>query len=176
MPLPPPTRREPRKTQKTFDHGQPIATLSLAPLAGVILIVVLILVSLRPPVTHALLVDLPIPLYPGEIEVLTPPSNRLAIDAAGELAWNGRSIPRAQLQPILEQTLAMNVQPSLRFEPAADAPYGTVLEVMEVIRKSGLIDNCFRFADIARYRYYERPPSPDQPVPASRTGCDPYLY
>ena len=157
-----------------FDHGQPIATIGLAPLAGILLTVMLVFAALRPPVQHAVLVDLPAPPYPGEIEVLSPPTNKLIITRDGQVLWNAAPVSDAQLADILLSVADDNPQPSLQFEPAGDAPYGRAVAVMEQIRRAGLLDRCFRFSGVARYRYYEKAPDPDELLSGEWRGCAPY--
>ena len=165
-----------RRVAKPYDHGQPIASLSLAPLAGIILVIVLVLAALRPPVTHAVLVDLPYPNPEMDIRVLSPPSNRLSIDAAGSIAWNSQIVSPAELDRVLKHTLSENPQPTLQFEPAANAPFAKVLSVMEQVRTAGLIDHCFRFAGIARYRRYEQAPDPNELLTGELRECDIAYY
>ena len=162
------------RSGRSYDHGEPIATLALAPFAGVLLVMTLVFAALRPPVQQALLVDLPAPPYPGEMEVLSPPTNKLIVTREGQVLWNAAPVSDEQLADILLSVADDNPQPSLQFEPAADAGYGRSLEVMDMIRRAGLIDNCFRFSGIARYRHYEISPDPDELLPGEWRGCAPY--
>ncbi|ANY19133.1 hypothetical protein A6F68_00600 [Tsuneonella dongtanensis] len=154
-----------------FDHGRPIATLALAPFAGVLLTMTLVFAALRPPVTHALVVDLPIPNPSDHSAVLSPVYNRLIVTADGRTLWNGSAVTEAQLRLILIGITDDSPQPALLFHPEADAPYARALQVMEIVRQEGLIDRCFRFAEIARHRRYERAPDPDEILPAQSAEC-----
>lgn len=157
-----------------FDHGRPFATLGLAPFAGVLLTLTLLFAALRPPVIHALLVDLPFPM-PDEIGPRSPAANRLSIAADGSLRWNSHPIDERELRTILAHTKRESPQPALLFAPAGGASYFRALETMELIRREGLIDYCFRFADIDRHRRYEAPAEMPVSQVAQAAHCHPAL-
>lgn len=169
-------RRGRYRPSSRFDHGLPIATLGLAPFAGVLLIMMLVFAALRPPVTHAIVVDLPAPLPEWETGVLTPPVNLVAISNDGQIRWNGTPVSERQFRDILSSAADDSPQPALLFAPDANAAYGRVLGVMEIIRRAGLIDRCFRFSGIARYRKFERPYDPEELLPYEQQECLPYFY
>ena len=172
-----PTVRTARFTHRpAFDHGRPIATLALAPFAGVLLTMTLVLAALRPPVSHALVVDLPVPLPPGYIDVLSPSYNRLVIDRASAIYWNGEPVDRAQLRAMLARARIQNPQPALLFDPSPDTSFAVALAVLGIVREEGLVDRCFRFADTGRYSRFEAQPDVgDLRFPSPRT-CDVNAY
>ncbi|WP_162935712.1 ExbD/TolR family protein [Tsuneonella amylolytica] len=148
----------------------------MAPLAGVLLTMTLVFAALRPPVSHALLVNLPIPVPPDHIGVLSPAYNRLAIDRDGTVRWNGETVDRIELRAILLQTHSQNPQPTLLFDPSPDVAYASALAILGIVREAGLIDRCFRFADTGRYRRFEAPPDIREfRFPSPRT-CDVVAY
>ena len=135
---------------------------------------VLLFAALRPVVPHALTVDLPSPPIPGQIEVLSPPMNRLVVLGNDLILWNGETVSDRQLSEILQTVVYHGQQPALHFSPESDASYGRVLEVMGLVHEAGLIDRCFRFDGIARYRHYEKPHDPDELLEGGWRGCAPY--
>ena len=160
---------------RRHSQSRPIATLALAPFAGVLLTVTLVFAALRPPVTHALTVDLPLP-NPTYLGPLTPNANRLHVKADGQLLWNSYPVDDAQFELILAQIRELSPQPVLMFDPAADAPYEVALDALSKIHRADLVDNCFRFDHVSRYRRYEVE-TPDQLVLAEPVECTiPYGY
>lgn len=172
----PTDRRSRWSPRPRFDHGRPIATLGLAPFAGVLLTMTLVFASLRPPVTHALVVDLPAPNPPDVIDVLTPVYNKLTVTRPGAILWNGTPVSERQLRLILGATTTISPQPALMFHPEPDAAYARALEVMEIVRQEGLVDRCFKFAEISRHRRYETPSDPDEPLPGQSAECAFHYY
>lgn len=129
----------------------------------------LVFAALRPPVTHALTVDLPLP-NPTHLGPLTPNANLLHVKADGQLLWNSYPVEDAELELIFAQIRELAPQPVLMFDPAADAPYGVTLAAMSKIHRAGLFDNCFRFNQVSRYRRYEVE-TPDRLVLAEPVEC-----
>lgn len=149
-----------------------ITSMSLVPLAGVLLIVAVLAMSAYGLKTHAIEVDLPPPGEPFGTELLSPPTNLLTIDRRGTITWNSQSIGEKELRRVLRQGLAANPQPALHFAPAADASYGEVTALLEIVREEGLIDACFIFSDTWRYRRYEIA-EPDRDLqPAMHKACN----
>ena len=69
---------------------------------------------------------------------VNPVKNRLTIDGEGVLRWNGAAIDRLTLRQYLAASLAKPVEPELQFQPAADARYVVVDEVLADIRRAGV--------------------------------------
>ncbi|MHA6316035.1 ExbD/TolR family protein [Altererythrobacter sp. CAU 1778] len=153
-----------------YDHGRPIATLALAPLAGVLLTVALVFLALRPPVTHAIVVDLPAP-YPDDWMVdLSPNVNRLIVTESGEILWNSSEISHAELRHIVISGFSRPAV-ALQFDPVENAPFEVVLPVLETLREVGALESCFRFLRLNRYRNYEAAPVDLDPEPAASYEC-----
>ncbi|WFL78788.1 hypothetical protein P7228_06925 [Altererythrobacter arenosus] len=149
---------------------------SLAPLASIWLIGAALLMGVYVNPRHALLVQLPAPPPPDFLDVLTPTYNRVTIAADDTTRWNGTVVSDSELALILAGTYDDSPQPALLFHPDADASYERALEVMDIIRREGLVDRCFRFAETARYRRFEVAPDLAEPLPAQSAECSPYFY
>src|SRR3546814_18098801 len=93
-------------------------------------LVLLIMFSITIPVqTHAVKIDLPIPT--DSQSNVDPEKNKVMIDPAGTITWNGTPVDLAQLAQYLEQTKAMPVEPELQVQPD---PYARYLVVDTVMR------------------------------------------
>ncbi|WP_162925117.1 ExbD/TolR family protein [Aurantiacibacter odishensis] len=154
-----------------------ITSMSLVPLAGVLLIVAVLAMSTYGLKTHAIEVDLPTPGEPIGIAPLSPPVNLLSIARDGQYTWNNTPVTEAELRANLAQTLKEVPQPALHFAPAPDASYGDATALMDIVRQEGLIDACFIFSDTWRHRRYEDEEPDNDPQPAMHRACSwPYGY
>lgn len=165
------------RTRRTHRHApldQPkyISNFSAAPFAGVWLIIGLLAMGAYGIKPHAITVDLPQPYPPGYVEPLSPPINLLSIDAASQITWNGEPIEAAELPPILQQVKEANPQPALHFAPTADASYGGTMRLLRTVSVAGLVDACFVFPDVWRYRRFESAEPDLSPQPHSRHTCN----
>ena len=86
--------------------------------------------------THAVKIDLPVPNdAPTNVD---PEKNKIMIDPAGTITWNGTPVDLAQLTQYLEQTKTLPVEPELQVQPDPYARYIVVDRVMAVIKRSGV--------------------------------------
>ena len=161
-----------RPPHPRFDHGQPIHRPQTLPILFFLVALTGGLAAFNARSIHALYVDLPLPHPSGHIGALSPQNNLLAIDAKGGLRWNAQPVSRSDLRIILDHVKTLDPQPPLQFAPDADASFADALAVMEVVHEAGLIDSCFRFAGITRYRRYEAPPDPEELLPGEMRECD----
>jgi len=87
--------------------------------------------------THKVGLDLP------QVErVVTPQPdpvrNRITIDRADVIRWNGAAVNEAQLRALLRRSRALPLEPALDLQPDADARYALVDAVIADIRKAGV--------------------------------------
>lgn len=157
-----------------YDHGQPLHRPDSLPILLFVFALIAALMTMTPRQTHALIVDLPAPPPPGLIAPLSPNYDRLAILPSGQPLWNGTPVSEEYLQAMLQERRGMPHEEALMFTPHADARYEDVVAVLATLRKSGVLDRCFRFAEIARYRHYDRPDTFDDLTQGDLTMCSRY--
>ena len=118
------------------DDGEPMMEMNTTPLIDVMLVLLIMFIITLPVQTHAVKIDLPVP-NPNQNNV-DPEKNKVMINAAGVITWNGTPVDLAQLAVYLEQTKALPVEPELQVQPDPYARYFIVDNVMAVIKRSGV--------------------------------------
>ena len=118
------------------DDGQPMMEMNTTPLIDVMLVLLIMFIITIPVQTHAVKIDLPIPT--DSKSNVDPEKNKVMIDPAGTITWNGSPVDLAQLAQYLEQTKALPVEPELQVQPDPYARYIVVDNVMAVIKRSGV--------------------------------------
>jgi len=118
------------------DENEPMMDMNTTPLIDVMLVLLIMFIITIPVQTHAVKIDLPIAdNSPSNVD---PEKNKVMIDPAGTITWNGTPIDLAQLATYLEQTKALPVEPELQFQPAPYARYIVVDRVLAVIKRSNV--------------------------------------
>ena len=118
------------------DDNEPMMEMNTTPLIDVMLVLLIMFIITIPVQTHAVKIDLPVPNdAPTNVD---PEKNKITIDPAGTIAWNGTPVDLAQLAQYLEQTKALPVEPELQVQPDPYARYIVVDNVMAVIKRSGV--------------------------------------
>ena len=118
------------------DDGEPMMEMNMTPLIDVLLVLLIMFIITIPIQTHAVKIDLPVP-NPNASNV-DPEKNKVMIDPAGTITWNGTPVDLAQLAQYLEQTKALPVEPELQVQPDHYARYIVVDRVMAVVKRSGV--------------------------------------
>ena len=118
------------------DENEPMMDMNTTPLIDVMLVLLIMFIITIPVQTHAVKIDLPVPTD-SESNV-DPEKNKVMIDPAGTITWNGSPVDLAQLAQYLEQTKALPVEPELQFQPDPYARYIVVDRVLAVIKKSNV--------------------------------------
>ncbi|MBB5708474.1 ExbD/TolR family protein [Sphingopyxis panaciterrulae] len=118
------------------DSDEPMMEVNMTPLIDVMLVLLIMFIITIPVQTHAVKIDLPVP-NPNQNNV-DPEKNKVMINAAGVITWNGTPVDLAQLAVYLEQTKALPVEPELQVQPDPYARYFIVDNVMAVIKRSGV--------------------------------------
>ena len=67
-----------------------------------------------------------------------PVRNVVSVTAYNEVQWNGITVRLAELEALLERTRMVEREPELEFRPHLRAEYETSVEVIRVIRDSGV--------------------------------------
>ncbi|MBN8845949.1 MAG: biopolymer transporter ExbD [Sphingomonadales bacterium] len=118
------------------DDNEPMMEMNTTPLIDVMLVLLIMFIITIPVQTHAVKIDLPVP-NPNASNV-DPEKNKVMIDPAGTITWNGTPVDLAQLAQYLEQTKALPVEPELQVQPDPYARYIVVDRVMAVVKRSGV--------------------------------------
>ena len=129
---------------------QPIGEINTTPLIDVMLVLLIMFVITIPASTHSVVVDLP-----RDCRVCPPVNalkNKLAIDGADRLLWNGTPVSEAQLGALLVESREMPTEPELQFEPAAPASYDASARALRLIEASGV--SKFGFVGNEKYRTF----------------------
>lgn len=118
------------------DENEPMMDMNTTPLIDVMLVLLIMFIITIPVQTHAVKIDLPI--ADNSSSNVDPEKNKVMIDPAGTITWNGTPIDLAQLATYLEQTKALPVEPELQFQPDPYARYIVVDRVLAVIKRSNV--------------------------------------
>jgi biopolymer transport protein ExbD len=119
------------------DDGEPMMDMNTTPLIDVMLVLLIMFIITIPIQTHAVKIDLP-QSSPPTNDIIDPVKNKVAIDAAGTITWNGSAIDLLTLRQYLNQSLQLAVEPELQFQPDAQTRYVVVDEVLAEIKRSGV--------------------------------------
>ncbi|WP_174287081.1 biopolymer transporter ExbD [Sphingomonas bacterium] len=119
------------------EDGEPMMEMNMTPLIDVLLVLLIMFIITIPIQTHAVKVDLP-----SNTQNNPPPidaqKNKVSIDAAGTVAWNGVPVDDMTLRQYLDQTTQMNPEPELHFQPDPNAKYDVVDRTLAVIKRSSV--------------------------------------
>ena len=133
------------------DNGEPMMDLNMTPLIDVLLVLIIMFIITIPIQTHAVKVDLPVK-SDNQQNIVDPQKNKISIDAAGAVAWNGVPVNEATLAGYLTQSAQLNPEPELHFQPDANTRYEVVDETLAVIKRSPITKLGF----IGNEQYYNR--------------------
>ena len=133
------------------DNGEPMMDLNMTPLIDVLLVLIIMFIITIPVQTHAVKVDLPVDNNTPQ-DVIDPQKNKITIDAAGTIAWNGVPVNEPTLANYLNQSAQIKPEPELHFQPDATARYEVVDKTLAVIKKSPITKLGF----IGNEQYYNK--------------------
>ena len=131
------------------DDGEPMMEMNTTPLIDVMLVLLIMFIITIPIQTHAVKVDLP-------VDTNTPPppidpiKNKITIDPAGTVAWNGTPVNEVQLRQFLDQSATLNPEPELQFQPSPQARYEIVDQTLASIKRS----NVTKLGFVGNEQYY----------------------
>ena len=108
----------------------------MIPLIDVMLVLLVIFIITAPLLTHAVKIDLP---KAASAPNLTKPDNiQLAVNAAGQLFWNGEVVSRRCLNERLAAAGRQVPQPEVHIRADQTAQYRWVAETLADAAKAGL--------------------------------------
>jgi biopolymer transport protein ExbD len=120
------------------DDGEPMMEMNTTPLIDVMLVLLIMFIITIPIQTHAVKVDLPQNSKNTTPPPIEPDKNKITIDPAGVIAWNGTPVDEATLRQYLDQTAGMDPEPELHFQPDPTARYDVVDKTLAVVRRSAV--------------------------------------
>jgi biopolymer transport protein ExbD len=120
------------------DDGEPMMEMNTTPLIDVMLVLLIMIIITIPIQTHAVKVDLPVNDPNAVAPPIDPIKNKITIDAQGVVMWNGAPIDDVTLAQYLEQTLQLNPEPELHFQPDANARYDVVDKTLAIVKRSAI--------------------------------------
>lgn len=130
---------------------EPLSEINTTPLIDVLLVLLIVMVMAVPLATNSLEVELP------SSEVTTKPDrvkNLLAIEADGDLLWNGSPIDERGLAGQLAQVRAMSPEPEVQFRPEASTSYERSAAILLLVKRSRISN--FGMIGNEQYRVFGR--------------------
>lgn len=118
------------------DNGEPMMEMNTTPLIDVMLVLLIMFIITIPIQTHAVKIDLPNNANNPPPDAVDPIKNKISINAAGQIFWNGTPVDKATLENYLQASVRMPVEPELQFQPDPQARYETVDEVLAAIKQA----------------------------------------
>lgn len=120
------------------DSGEPMMDINTTPLIDVMLVLLIMFIITIPIQTHAVKIDLPV----NDPNQITPPvdpeRNKIFIDRAGAVLWNGAPVDLVTLRQYLDLTTTIRPTPELQLQPDPEARYEVVDEVLAVIKRANV--------------------------------------
>ena len=120
------------------DDGDPMMDMNMTPLIDVLLVLLIMFIITIPIQTHAVKVDLPVNDPRQQKPPIDPEKNKVSIDPAGVISWNGAPVDEVTLRQYLDTTAGMNPEPELHFQPDPAAKYEVVDRTLAVIKRSSV--------------------------------------
>ena len=120
--------------------------INTTPLIDVMLVLLIMFIITIPIQTHAVKLDLPQDSQNNPPPPIEPTKNKVTIDAAGTVMWNGTPVSLTTLRQYLDITQTMNPIPELHLQPDPQARYVVVDQVLAVtkraqVEKMGFVGN-----------------------------------
>jgi biopolymer transport protein ExbD len=119
------------------DDG-PMMEMNMTPLIDVLLVLLIMFIITIPIQTHAVKVDLPVNSKNQPQNPVDPQKNKISIDPAGVVSWNGSPVDEVTLRQYLDQSAGMAPEPELHFQPDPLARYEVVDRTLAVVKRSAI--------------------------------------
>lgn len=117
-------------------NSAPLAEINVIPLVDIMLVLLVIFIITAPLLTNAVKIDLP--QAASSANIGQQDKVQLAIDAQGQLFWNGEALSRAQLSARLQAAGALAQAPELHLHADRDTRYELIAELMSEAARSGV--------------------------------------
>jgi biopolymer transport protein ExbD len=123
-------------SMESGDDDAPLTEINMVPLIEVMLVLLIIFIVTAPLLTHAVKVDLP--KASSSANQTKPDNVQLAIDAAGQLYWNGEAVDSPAFELLLRKSAELQPQPEIHIRAERTTPYEKVAQVMSEAARNGL--------------------------------------
>ena len=123
----------------SFDRknaSAPMAEINMVPLIDVVLVLLVIFIVTAPLMTHAVKLDLPKAVSQADIQ--KPEKIEFAIDAGGQLFWNGERLSREDALAKFIEAGQKRPQPEVYLRADQNVAYRYVAEMLADASKAGL--------------------------------------
>ena len=120
------------------EDGAPMMEMNMTPLIDVLLVLLIMFIITIPIQTHAVKVDLPVNSKNQPQNPVDPQKNKITIDPAGVVAWNGSPVDEVTPRQYLDQSAGMTPEPELHFQPDPQSKYEVVDRTLAVIKRSSI--------------------------------------
>ena len=119
-------------------EGEPMMDINTTPLIDVMLVLLIMFIITIPIQTHAVKLDLPVNSDQNTPPPIDPVKNKIVIDPAGTVTWNGTPVNEVQLRQYLDLTQQMTPVPELHLQPNPEARYEVVDEVLAITKRANV--------------------------------------
>ena len=117
-------------------EGEPMMDINTTPLIDVMLVLLIMFIITIPIQTHAVKLDLPQNSDQNNPPPVDPVKNKITIDPAGTIYWNGTPVDRTTLRQYLDLTKNMNPEPELHLQPDPQSAYAVVDDVLAITKRA----------------------------------------
>ena len=117
-------------------ESTPMAEINMIPLIDVMLVLLVIFIITAPLLTHAVKLDLP--KASSHPNITRPDNVQVAIDAQGQVFWNGETLERDAWRARMQAASAQRPQPELHLRADGGVAYRKVAIVLSDAAKAGL--------------------------------------
>jgi biopolymer transport protein ExbD len=119
-------------------EGEPMMDINTTPLIDVMLVLLIMFIITIPIQTHAVKLDLPVDSQNNTPPPIDPVKNKIVVDPAGTVTWNGAPVNEVQLRQFLDLTQQMSPVPELHLQPHPEARYEVVDEVLAITKRANV--------------------------------------
>ena len=117
-------------------EGEPMMDINTTPLIDVMLVLLIMFIITIPIQTHAVKLDLPQNSDQNNPPPVDPVKNKITIDPAGTIFWNGTPVDRTTLRQYLDLTKNMSPEPELHLQPDPQSAYAVVDDVLAITKRA----------------------------------------
>ena len=113
-----------------------MSDMNMTPLIDVLLVLLIMFIITIPIQTHAVKLDLPVDNKDTTPPPIDPVKNKITIDDASTVYWNGTPVDLVTLRQYLDLTKNQVPEPELHLQPNPNTPYDIVDRVLAVTKKA----------------------------------------